>query len=899
MMSITKVTRASAQHYYTREDYYTKGGESRASAWFGEGAERLGLIGPVANEEFQNGLDGRMPDGDELTSNRDDRRAGFDATFSAPKSVSLMAEVGGDSRVLDAHHAATKTALTYLQEHAAYARTTENGETRLKPTGNLVIATFDHHTSRSGDPQLHTHSVILNVTQRSDGEWRALAGEKLYEAKMAAGAIYRASLAQEMQQLGYQIDVTHADGRFEIAGMTKEQLNQFSQRSQNIREAMAQYGLASAKEAERATLLTREAKKDTNLDQLRDEWKARALDHGMDLKGTVLQAQERAASLADHTLASVKAKEAVDWAIDHTTERQTLVKSMDLQRYAAERVVGKASFSDVQHALALEERDGNLIRVGDRYTTIEALRVEHQTIEKMKEGQNHVIPIMDGEQADRMLSGHCLTIGQERAGRHILTSSDRFIGVEGWAGTGKTTMLERVQDATRGSRVELRGLAVSASAARTLETEAGIASETVAQFLNHKPSSMPDGTQRVYVVDEASLLGARTAHAILERVEQESARAVFIGDRNQLSAIEAGKPFAVLVNHGMNTERMDEILRQRDSTLKSLVEQAAQGRTLESIGQLEQAGRLIAIPDRTERLNTVAQEYLNQTTSERQRTLVLTGSRADRVALNELIRSRLEDQGALSGREIRTDVLVQRDLTKAELREAASYDIGDVVRFGKDYRSLGIQKGEYGRVEATTPSQGSVTLRMEGRQRTMDWHPERHVAVEVFQKEQRSLKDGDVIRWAKNNYDQERRNGDVSWVSVNSETGNMSVRDRAGKETDFNPKVERHWDHGYASTVHSAQGRTADRTIYLADSQQLTTSKEGWYVAVSRARDELRVITDDVSALREAVGESRAQHSAVEAIDRHRIAEENGERNETQEVIAGRTSSARQADLER
>ena len=898
MMSLTRVTRASAHQYYTREDYYSKGAEMRdTSAWVGEGAQRLGLTGLVENEQFQNVLDGRMPDGGELTWNGGDgRRAGFDATFSAPKSVSLIAEIGEDARILDAHREATAVALTFLEQHAAYGRITEKGDTRTEPTNNLVIATFDHHTSRSGDPQLHSHSVIMNVTQREDGAWRALAGEKLYEAKMAAGAVYRASLAHELQERGYDIHVTHADGRFEAAGITKAQLDQFSQRSQDIRQAMADYGLSGSKESERATLLTRESKKDMDLDQLRQEWSVRAQDHGLDVKGLVLNAQERVALGEDRAASGLHAQEAVKWAIEHTTERQTVVKSVDLQRYAAERAVGKASFSDVQQALAREVREGHLIRVGDRYTTMQALQVEHQTIAKMKDGQHSLVPLMDRQQAEQALSGHGLTRGQERAASHILTSSDRFIGVEGWAGTGKTTMLQSVRDAIGHSRVELRGIAVSASAARTLETESGIPSETVAQFL-HNPRTAPtaaasDGMQRVYVVDESSLVGARTAYAVMERVEQEQARAIFVGDRNQLSAIEAGKPFAVLVNKGMETVRMDEILRQRDPELKSLVEQVAQGRTVETVGHLEESGRVVAISDRMERLNRVAQEYLGQSPSAQQTTLVLTGSRVDRAALNELIRTGLKEQGALSGSEIRADVLVPKDLTTAQMREAASFQAGDVVRFGKNYQGLGIEKGEYGSVEAISLDRGTVSLRMEADGRAVEWQPQRSVAIEVYRNEERSVQDGDLIRWTRNDYGQDRRNGEFGRVSIDSEHGTVVVRDNKGNETALDLKGERHWDHGYALTVHASQGRTADRTVFLADSQQLATNKEGWYVAVSRARDDLRVVTDDVAALKEAVGESRVQASAIEAVEWHRS-------EEVREPVSDRPSSGRQMEIER
>jgi conjugative relaxase-like TrwC/TraI family protein len=187
---------AQASSYYEADDYYAEGGLS-PSEWHGKGAEELGLSGDVDRERFRELLDGKVA-GQQLGTIRDgqlEHRPGWDATLSAPKSVSIMAEVAGDRRLIEAHGQAVKTALAHVETHMAATRVRHGGSVTRETTGNLVIASFQHGTSRAQDPQLHTHNVIMNATQGEDGAWRSLEPRAIYQLQKQIGAIYPQELA--------------------------------------------------------------------------------------------------------------------------------------------------------------------------------------------------------------------------------------------------------------------------------------------------------------------------------------------------------------------------------------------------------------------------------------------------------------------------------------------------------------------------------------------------------------------------------------------------------------------------------------------------------------------------------------------------------------------------------
>ena len=290
-----------------RDGYYAKDDPAHrdASAWAGRGAEALGLEGSVDPETFKDVLAGEVPDGTGRRLGRRDRegnvhhRPGRDLTFSAPKSVSLAALIGGDERVAAAHDEAVEHTLAWLERDVVQTRIKDPETGRMIHAGSqkVVAATFRHDTSRNLDPQLHTHAVLANMVQGEDGKWRTMANESLYRRQKLVGMVYRAELAGELTKLGYRIEKTHADGRFEIAGISREVVEAFSTRRAEIEAAMEARGLgtpgADPRLAERAALMTRSHKRDVDKDALRDSWRRQAAELGFPAAEVTAAARER------------------------------------------------------------------------------------------------------------------------------------------------------------------------------------------------------------------------------------------------------------------------------------------------------------------------------------------------------------------------------------------------------------------------------------------------------------------------------------------------------------------------------------------------------------------------------------------------------------------------------
>ena len=746
-----------------------------------------------------------------------------------------------------------------------------------------------------------------------DGKWRTMANERLYGSKMVLGALYRNALAGELGKLGYSIEKTHADGRFEIAGVSRETVEAFSTRRAEIEAAMEGRGLGTTAEnphlARRAALMTRAAKREVDRDALRETWARQAASLGFDAKGLVAAAVERHGAekarasepgkdapspaprqpdLFEHAARADPARAAVDWALAHLSERDAVFSTTDLLASALAFDPGGAPIGAVERAVEGLKREGRLhdapaLAGGGGLTTDKAVAEERETVALMRAGERRGKAPMRGWTVERHLRKGPLTAGQKQAVKLILSEKDRTVGVQGYAGTGKTKMLSRARTLAEKKGWRMVGHAPSASAARTLSTESGIESETLQRFLARN-AGVAEGrltrkgakemraafAKTVLVVDEGSLASTVQARDLLRIAGRlRIPKLVLVGDARQLDAVDAGRPFAQLQAAGMKTAAMEEILRQRDPDLKAAVEASLAGEIGKAFDRL---GSNVAEVKADNIAGAVAARWLKLSPEERGRTGVMAPSHALREGINAHIRERLVREGRIAGPAMETQRLVSKGYTNAEKSLAANYAPGDVVAFHRPYRRIGVAKGEERRVAGIDRREKTVLLEAPGGG-TVAWKPSeiggRQGGTEVYRRESVELRAGDRIRWTRNDKGLGLVNSGTAEV-MGIRNGRVTFRLEDGRRLTLTPGDPqlRHLDRAWCSTVHAFQGRTVDKVIAAMEANHPTlTTQKSLYVEISRARDRAELVTDDARALRERLEAVTGERiSALEGI---------------------------------
>lgn len=918
MLSLYAITTPQGMStYYDSDGYYAKGDPDAQSAsqWHGKGAAAANLKGFVTPEAFQHILDGNTPDGRRLGRVVDGEwkhRAGVDLTFSAPKSVSVMAFVAGDDRLIEAHERAVRAVLDHVEGGVLETRVWDaNTRTQVRTRDlDMIAALFRHEVNRNQDPHLHTHAVIANMTRLSPdnnggGKWRSIEGASLFHHKMELGAMYRAELAMNVRELGYEVERTHMDGRFDLKGVPKSVLDTFSTRSRDIRAALENYEHQNAKTAAVATLMTRDHKTTIDRAVLHQGWRERGEKLGLDKRIPSIEPVS-----VDKGEELRLAQEAVDYGIRHLSERASTFSLSDLRTTANGYGVGQFRPRTLDAAITADARLIPSKHPGhaglEFVTTQDAITTERETIAAMQAAKNTVRPFMGFAEINRGLDGTILNDGQKNAVRALLSGTDRIVGIQGYAGVGKTTLLNAARELAEDKGYEVVGLAPSASAAKTLAQEAGIASQTLQKFLGRFDGyahgrGTEEGLARVreeyrnklIVVDESSLAGIRQVRDLFRIVGAlRPARLVLVGDAKQIDAVDAGKPFAQLQKHGMKTVKVDEIVRQKNPELKTAVHAAIAGDVRKAFAKIGDNIVEAEKPEKSEpgawdrALAKAAFEAWNALPEDkRDATGIAAPTHAIRQEINALVRGQLEREGRLSGPEIAIDALKSAGYTVAEKGRAKNYFPGDRVIFNRDMgRNLNrdgsanageVKQGEVLDVAGRNEDTNTVALtRDNGAPVLLPLNQKRAAqSVDVLRSGPLSLQQGDRIRFTRN---------DESLGLINSATADVESIDKQGRVTlvkedgdrltlERDAPALRFIDHAWASTVHAFQGRTVDGIVGVMQSAHPhLTHQKAFYVEISRARHDAILVTDDRQRLAVTLSEKTGERiAALEAAPDH------------------------------
>jgi ATP-dependent exoDNAse (exonuclease V) alpha subunit len=422
-------------------------------------------------------------------------------------------------------------------------------------------------------------------------------------------------------------------------------------------------------------------------------------------------------------------------------------------------------------------------------------------------------------------------------------------------------VLSSLRSAIETQGYEVQGFAPTSRAARQLR-DAGVEARTLQGFLSR--SAPTDGVppqKHFYFVDESSLASTNQMRELLARLGPHD-RVLLIGDTRQHQGVEAGRPFEQLQEAGMRTAKLDEIVRQRDPALKSAIELLAKGQVSAALESLQQQDRIKEIPGTEERIRVIAKSYAEAPS----KTLIVSPDNASRRELNVAVRQELKANGTLAPEDHTFRVLVPRqDMTGAERSWASHYEIGDVVRYARGSKAVGIDAGTYGSVVAINPAANVLTVaKSSGEQANYD--PRRLTGVSVYRELDREFSAGDRIQFTAPDKSLGVANRDLAVIESIASDGRISARLDNNRQVEFNAQNHRHFDHGYAVTSHSSQGLTAERVLVNADTgvhPDLLNSRFG-YVSISRASHEATVFTDDRTKLSPQLSADVSKTSALE-----------------------------------
>jgi ATP-dependent exoDNAse (exonuclease V) alpha subunit len=592
-----------------------------------------------------------------------------------------------------------------------------------------------------------------------------------------------------------------------------------------------------------------------------------AADFGHQADAVVRAARVREQHQEKPTNSIDRVSESLTFSRDKNFEREAVVDERVLIRDGLRRGMGDITHAQVRGNLNARIASGEFRTIerahmpGRQFTTAKTIAAEHEIVSSVRDGRNQVQPVLSRSQAISVGDQYKhLNRTQRGVVEDVLSSPDRIQGIQGFAGSGKTTTLSIIRVAAESQGYQVEGFAPTSRAARQLG-EASVQAGTLQGFLARSIPPMPSDHKHFYFVDESSLASTNQMRDFLSRIAPQD-RVLLIGDTRQHQGVEAGRPFEQLQEAGMRTAMLDEIVRQRNPELKSAVEMLATGHVSTALDALQKQGRIREISDADERIRTIARSYIEAP----EKTLIVSPDNASRRDLNAAVRQELKAIGTVGSEDHSLPVLVQRqEMTGAERSWASRYEVNDVIRYARGSKRLGIEAGEYGTVVAINSSSNVLTVERSSGE-LANYDPRRLSGVSVYREVAHDFSIGDRIQFTAPDRVFDVANRDLAVIESIGPDGQIAARLDNNRRIEFNASEHRHFDHGYAVTSHSSQGLTAERVLVNADTgvhPDLLNSRFG-YVAISRASREATLFTDDIAKLNPQLSGDVSKTSALE-----------------------------------
>ena len=681
--------RLAATYYQEHSaDYYVEDLDHQG-VWIGQGAETLGLEGAIERDAFQLSLAGFVGGHQVQNAGKENRQMGWDLTFSAPKSVSIVwagAEAPHKHEIELAHQRAVEVAFDYLEANTITRRGHDGA---IHEEAKLVASRFNHHTSREGDPQLHSHVVVSNFSVREDGTVGTIGSRVFYENKMAAGALYQVELAWQMQKLGYKIE--HGiKGTFRLSNVTQEAERLFSKRDKQIDDLARERGIESYAGTRGIVLATRANKVISDLSEREEAWGREAREHSVYLNVERDRLGLEPGKSDDKILSEASQK---------LTAKQSTFKENTLLRETALASFGSRSGGEVRELVKEAQGRGYIVSLENGLlTTPDMAKIElgiMARVERMATYQNFKV---DSEMAikEGIDTGQGNKIAfsyEQRVAINVATRASALAVIQGRAGVGKSTMLAAVRESYEQEGWKVQGIALAGVAAQNLQKESGIESKTIASWLPYQQID----SRTVVIIDEAGMVGSKQMAEVIQKVEQSKAKLILVGDERQLQPIAAGG-----ILHAIDQKVaqiapeystvVKDIWRQREEWMREVVTMAAQGKTGEALEALEQKNKINFYQDSSQARTALVDEFIEKNRKDFSEGIILTNMTQDAQKINEEIRTKLQEQKIVEERGVEFDNGTRAiDIAK-----------GDRIIFTRNDYNLDVRNGQRAMVSQVT-----------------------------------------------------------------------------------------------------------------------------------------------------------------------------------------------------